>query len=153
MITSFGGTNVFKNDTSNICFKANSIRVQKIDNNNAKLYCDALKTSNGSFLLSKTQNSDGFEYDISNLTKTQKYYSFNSTTNINFDEGIHSKSHLINVGAYMLSKGATVAGFAATGFSIMGKAKTIADIGALTAAVVGAGATSAANGFGWFVQN
>jgi len=43
---------------------------------------------------SKTKNSDSFQYDISNLDKTKKYYGFNSSMDINFDEGISSNPEL-----------------------------------------------------------
>ncbi|MDR1364407.1 MAG: hypothetical protein LBJ32_02115 [Oscillospiraceae bacterium] len=81
-----GAMNLFCKDVS-FYSGLNNVSVQKLDDNHAKLHCGSLKTENGDFLFSKTQTSDGFQYDISDVSGSEKFYGFSSKNDINFNNG------------------------------------------------------------------
>jgi hypothetical protein len=141
-ITYFGAKNLFVNDKLKNWSQTNSVNIQKIDDNRAILHCDSdsIKTEKRDFLFSKTKISNGFQYDVSNLGGSQKYYSYNTKTEINFDDGLPNNSKLC-----VAIWGAIVAPSAvATAGAIVTTAGAAISAAPVVGAIVGAGATSVA---------
>jgi len=88
-ITILGAANIFGESNSKTNSEPNCIHVKKIDENNAKIRCDSIKTSKSDFLFSKSQlDSNSYKYSIGDFETGEKLYEFVSTTDIAFDEGL-----------------------------------------------------------------
>lgn len=141
-VTVFGATSIFNSNDSQSYSKPNSVHVQKVNDNQAKLCCNSIKTSNSEFLFNKSQTGESYQYDLTNLTGDQKYYGFNSRTNIEFSDGVSNNSQLC---------GAVTSAIAAP--SIAATASAVGAVGGAAVAVAPAaagiaGAASAAAGLG-----
>ena len=125
----------------NVCSKPNSFCVQKIDDYNARVHSDSVKTSRNDFLFCKSENSDGtFQYNICDLERTKKLYGFSSPVDITIADCETSNSKL-GAGVWALASGAVD--------GILGGATAVGTAAVGATAVADAGATSAAAGIGW----
>jgi hypothetical protein len=136
---------VFDTHDSKVYSKPNSVHIQKINDNQAKLHCDSIKTSNSEFLFNKSQTGESYQYDLTSLSGGQKYYGFNSKTNIEFNDDISSNSQLCGAITNAIAA-PTVAGVA-TAVGTTGAAAIAA--APVAGAIVGAGGVAAANGVGF----
>ena len=144
-ITVFGATNIFNSSDLNVCYKPNSVYVQRIDDNHARLNCDSLKATKNDLLFSKSKVSGEYQYDISNFNNQKILCSFKSKDDIVINDGLSIDSKLCSAIAAAVAAPtvASVAGaVGATGAAAISAAPIVG-------AVAGAGATSAAAGIGW----
>lgn len=149
MLTSISSVNLFGNKRLNPVYNPNNVFVQKIDDNSARVHSDTVKMSRSDFLFCKSENSNGtFQYDICDLEKNEKIYGFNSPMDITITDCVDSNSQL-GAGVWALASGATGASALSAVGGILGGVGAAGTAGSVGAAVVEAGATSAANGLGF----
>lgn len=141
IVTSINAVNLFSNKGFNLLYSPNNVLVQKVDDNHARVHCDAVKMSRNDFLFCKSENSIGtFQYDICDLDNSETFFSFNSPTDITLADCAISNAQL-GAGAWALAGGATGAGaLSAVGGIVSGIAKA----GTIGAAATGAAATAGA---------
>ena len=137
-ITTFSTIGLFNGLKPNC--QPNNVVVQKLDDNHAKLKCKSIQMPEKEVLFSKSEISDGYRYNISDLNSNKEYYSFQSRDNIVINDGISSSSQLC-AGAWALAGGAT--GASALG-AVGGIVSGIAKAGTIGAAATGAVATAGA---------
>lgn len=143
-ITSISSLGIFGLKNSTLSYSPNNVYVQKIDENNAHIHSESLKTSRGDFLFCKSKSSDGaFEYDICSLDSAKRLYGFSSPLDIVIEDGVSSNSQLSAAIAMAAQGAGGLATVAAIG-SAASAAPAVASTASAIGTVAACGATSAA---------